>query len=175
MKERILVVEDEEVLRINLCEFLVERGYAALGVGDAESALAALADEDYAIVITDIRLPGMDGMALLKKIVAERPETFILVATAYASVESVVEALRLGAFDYLLKPVVFEDLLQKVQNLIQYRALKEEVVRLRHDLHQRLGFAGIVGTNPAVKEVFTLVEKVAATKSIVLITGESGT
>lgn len=175
MRERILVADDEEVLRDNLCEYLQRSGYVADGVGDGEAALQRVLDGGYAVVIADIRMPKLDGLALLKRVVAERPETPVLITTAYASVDSVVEALRLGAYDYLQKPVVFEDLLQKVQNLSAYRALKEEVVRLRHDLHARFGFEGIVGDSPAMRAVFELVEKVAPTRSTVLITGDSGT
>ncbi len=132
-------------------------------------------EAEFSVVVSDIRLPGMDGIALLKRIVAGRPETFVLMATAFASVESAVEALRFGAYDYLLKPVTFEDLLQKVQNLVAFGALKQEVVRLRRDLHARLGFEGLLGKSPAMGAVFELIEKVAPTHSTVLVTGESGT
>jgi DNA-binding NtrC family response regulator len=172
---RILIVEDEEVLRTNLSEYLGRSGFEVEGVGDAETALLRVTKEDFAVVVADIRLPGMDGIALLKRIVAERPDTAVLVTTAYASVESAVEALRFGAYDYLLKPVTFEDLLQKVRNLVEYRALKQEVQRLRRDLHSRLGFEGLVGESPALAGVFGLIDKVAPTRSTVLITGESGT
>jgi DNA-binding NtrC family response regulator len=172
---RILVVEDEEVLRTNLCEFLARAGCEVEGVGDAETALDRVLGGDFGLVVADIRLPNMDGIALLKRIVAERPDTFVLMTTAYASVDSAVEALRHGAYDYLLKPVTFEDLLQKVQNLQEYRSLKQEVLRLRRDVQTRLGFEGLVGESPKLKEVFQLIEKVAPTPSTVLITGESGT
>ena len=175
MSARILIVEDEEVLRTNLVEFLSRAGYDVEGVGTAEAGLARVLEVEFGVVVTDIRLPGMDGIALLKRIVAERPETFVLMATAFASVESAVEALRFGAYDYLLKPVTFEDLLQKVQNLVTFRALKQEVVRLRRDLHARLGFEGLLGKSPAMAAVFELIDKVAPTHSTVLVTGESGT
>jgi two-component system response regulator PilR (NtrC family)/two-component system response regulator HydG len=172
---RILVVEDEEVLRTNLVELLARAGHDVEGVGSAEAGLARVLEAEFSIVLTDIRLPGMDGISLLKRIVAERPETLVLVTTAYASVESAVEALRHGAYDYLLKPVTFEDLLQKVQNLVAFGALKQEVVRLRRDLHARLGFEGLMGKSPQMQAVFELIDKVAPTHSTVLITGESGT
>ena len=145
------------------------------GVGDGAAAFARIADEDYALAIVDLRMPHLDGIGLLKRIVATQPETLVLIMTAYASIESAVEALRLGAHDYLLKPVVFEDLLKRVENLLAYRALKSEVVRLRRDLSGRLGFHGIVGESPAMRQVFELVDKVAPTNATVLITGESGT
>ncbi len=175
MSERILIVEDEAILRANLCELLERAGHQVTGVETAEEGLEQVRAEDIAVVITDLRLPGMDGIALLRHIVGERPETRVLITTAYASVESAVEALRQGAYDYLLKPIVFEDLLQKVRNLIEYRALREEVHRLRGDLHARLGFEGIVGDSDAIRRVFGHIDIVAPSASTVLITGESGT
>jgi two-component system response regulator PilR (NtrC family) len=175
VNERILVADDEEILRTNIREFLESNGYVVEGVGDGQAALERVLDEDYALVVADIRMPKMDGIALLKRIVTERPETFVLIMTAYASVDTAVKSLRLGAYDYLLKPIVFEDLLQRIQNLFAYRALKEEILRLRWDLSDRLGFEGIVGDSPAIRKVFDLVEKVAPTGATVLLTGESGT
>jgi DNA-binding NtrC family response regulator len=175
MNERILVAEDEEILRVNLCEFLGNSGYEVDGAANGEEALERVLEDDYAVVIADIRMPRMDGIALLKRIVTERPETSVLITTAYASVDSAVEALRHGAHDYLLKPVVFEDLLQKIRNLTSYRALRDEVGRLRLSIQTRLGFEGIVGDSPGIRKVFDLIEKVAPNPSTVLITGESGT
>lgn len=175
MNERILIADDEEVVRTNVHEFLESKGYFVESVGAGDIALERVLEEDYALVIADIRMPGMDGIALLKRIVSERPETFVLMMTAYASVETAVDSLRHGAYDYLLKPVVFEDLLQRIQNLFEFRALKGEVLRLRRDLTSRLGFEGIIGDSPEIRRVFELVERVAPTNTTVLITGESGT
>jgi DNA-binding NtrC family response regulator len=120
-------------------------------------------------------MPRMDGIALLKRLVAERPETSVLLTTAFASVETAVDALRLGAFDYLLKPVAVEDLLLKLQHLVAFRAMKSELGRLRRATQGALGLDGLVGQSPKMKEVFALVEKVAPTRSVVLVLGESGT
>jgi len=175
VSERVLVVEDEPILRANLCEVLAREGYDVAGAADGETALKLALEEDFVVVVSDIRLPGMDGVSLLKRIVAERPETFVLLTTAFASVETAVEALRSGAYDYLIKPVTFADLLRKLKQLLDYRALQGEVARLRRDLPTRLGFEGIVGTSAAIQSVFALIERVAPTTSTVLITGESGT
>ncbi len=140
MNERILIADDEEIVRTNVQEFLESKGYFVESVGTGDAALERVLEEDYALVIADIRMPGMDGITLLKRIVSERPETFVIMITAYASVETAVNSLRHGAYDYLLKPVVFEDLLQRIQNLFEFRALKDEVLRLRRDLTSRLGF-----------------------------------
>jgi len=175
MNERILIADDEEVVRANIQEFLESKGYLVESVGTGDAALERVLEEDYALVIADIRMPGMDGITLLKRIVSERPETFVLMITAYATVETAVNSLRNGAYDYLLKPIVFEDLLQRIQNLFEFRALKGEVLRLRRDLTSRLGFEGIIGDSPEIRKVFDMVERVAPTDATVLITGESGT
>ncbi len=175
MNERILIAEDEGILRTNLVEFLQSSGYDTVGVPDGEAALDRLKDEEFGLVLSDLRMPKIDGIELLQRVVAELPETSLLVMTAYASVQTAVEALRLGAYDYLLKPVVFEDLLQRIQNLFEYRALRGEVTRLRRDLSDRLGFEGIIGDSPQIRKVFDLVQKVAPTDTTVLVTGDSGT
>ncbi len=175
MNERILVAEDEEILRRNLCEFLERHGYDVTGAVDGQDALEKLRNDDYAVLLTDIRMPRMDGIALLRRVGAERPETQVLVTTAYATVDTAIEALRLGAFDYLLKPITFEDLLQKLKNLSAYRAMQGEVQRLRRDVQRRLGFEGIIGDSAQTRAVFELIDKVAPTQSTTLVTGESGT
>ena len=175
MSARILVVDDEEILRINICEALEEAGYHVDAAADGEAALACALDEDYAVVVTDLRMPKLDGLGLLERLMVARPQTPVLIMTAYASVETAVEALRLGAHDYVLKPIVLDDLCQKVAKLIELHALRDEVVRLRRDLTDRLGFEGIVGTSPAIRRMLELVQRVAATDATVLITGESGT
>jgi DNA-binding NtrC family response regulator len=175
LNDRILIADDEEVVRTNIREFLESNGYSVKCAADGREAMERVRAEDFALVITDIRMPEMDGIELLKRIVNEHPETYVLLMTAYASVETAVDSLRLGAYDYLLKPVVFEDLLQRIQNLLSYRDLKDEVVRLRRDLSGRLGFEGIIGESPAIRTVFNLVERVAPTGATVLVIGDSGT
>jgi DNA-binding NtrC family response regulator len=175
MIERILIADDEEVLRANIQEFLESQGYVVEGVGNGRAALERVLKEDYALVLADIRMPEMDGIELLKRVATQRPETFVLIMTAYSTVETAVDSLRLGAYDYLLKPVVFEDLLQRIQNLFAYRALQEQLLRLRRDLSDRLGFEGIVGDSPPIRKLFGLVEKVAPTDTTVLLVGDSGT
>ncbi len=175
MRERVLIVEDETILCDNLCEMLRRAGFDADPCYDGERGLELALRHDYLVVVTDIRLPGMDGIALLRRLVAERPETFVLVTTAYASVESAVEALRLGAYDYLLKPVVFEDLLQKIRNLADVRRLRRQVHELRRRLHGSQRPGDLVGRSEAIERVLSLVRKVGPTTATVLVTGESGT
>jgi two-component system response regulator PilR (NtrC family) len=175
MTDRILIAEDEEIIRTNIREFLAADGYAVDAVGTGDAALERVLSEDYGLVLADIHMPGLDGIALLDRVVRERPDTFVMIMTAYASVETAIEALRLGAYDYLVKPIIFDDLLRKIENLFTYRAVKAEVLRLRRDVSDRLGFEGIVGESAEMRRVFDLVEKVAPSAAAVLITGESGT
>jgi len=175
VNERILIAEDEEIVRTNIQEYLGSEGYDVDTAPDGRAALDRVLGEDYGLVITDIQMPGMDGIELLGHIVAERPDTSVLIITAYASVETALAALRQGAYDYLLKPVAFEDLIKRIQNLFAYRELRHEVTRLRRTISDRLGFEGIVGESPAIRAVFDLIDRVAPSDATVLITGESGT
>jgi DNA-binding NtrC family response regulator len=126
-------------------------------------------------VITDIRMPGADGIAVLKRAREISPQTLVLVMTAHGSVETAVEALRAGATDYILKPVVFDELLAKVERLIELRQLMWQAQMLRREVEARYDFEGLVGQSRAMRDIFDLVRKVAPTQSTVLITGESGT
>ena len=175
MNERILIAEDEEIVRTNIQEYLGSEGYDVDTAPDGRAALDRVLGEDYGLVITDIQMPGMDGIELLGHIVAQRPDTSVLIITAYASVETALAALRQGAYDYLLKPVAFEDLIKRIQNLFAYRELRHEVTRLRRTISDGLGFEGIVGESPAIRAVFDLIDRVAPSDATVLITGESGT
>jgi len=175
VNERILIAEDEEIVRTNIQEYLGSEGYDVDTAPDGRAALDRVLGEDYGLVITDIQMPGMDGIELLGHIVAQRPDTSVLIITAYASVETALAALRQGAYDYLLKPVAFEDLIKRIQNLFAYRELRHEVTRLRRTISEGLGFEGIVGESPAIRAVFDLIDRVAPSDATVLITGESGT
>ncbi len=175
MSGRVLVADDERLLRASLCEYLADSGYEVEGVADGQAALERLDARDYDVLLTDLRMPRLDGMTLLRRVAERHPQTSALVMTAYASVETAVEALRLGAFDYVLKPIVFADLGQKIEKLLQVSELRGEVQRLRRQVHADRAFEGIVGQSDAIRTVFEQVERVGPTDTTVLITGESGT
>jgi two-component system response regulator PilR (NtrC family) len=175
MPEAILVADDEPGVRESLAEVLRDSGYIVQTAADGAGALTALEEHDVSVVITDLRMPGADGLAVLKRAREISPQTFVLVMTAHGSVDTAVEALRAGAADYILKPVVFDDLLAKLQRLLDYRQLAWQTQMLRRELDARCGFEGLVGTSRAMQDVLELVRKVAPTQSTVLITGESGT
>ena len=171
----ILIAEDEDLMRAIISRLLEAEGYRVAGVASAEEALEKFAVEDVAVTLTDIRMTGMDGLALLDCIKDVDDEALVIVMTAYSSVDSAIAALRKGAYDYITKPFVNEDLLQSVKNAIRQRELFRENRQLRRELDRRYSFSEIIGTSEALHSVFRLVEKVATTNTNILIQGESGT
>ncbi|APF19063.1 two-component system, NtrC family, response regulator PilR [Caldithrix abyssi DSM 13497] len=154
---------------------LKEEGYNVKTATDGKQALKLLEENNFDIMITDLKMPELDGIQLTKHCLQTYPQTSVIIITAYGSLETAIEALRVGAYDYILKPFDFDDVLIKVQNLIKHKELILENQALRREIHSRYDFSNIVGQSPQMKEVFKLIEKVAKTKSNVLITGKSGT
>lgn len=171
----VLIAEDEDLMRAILTRLLGDAGYRVTAAASAEGALERFAAEDVAVTLTDMRMSGMDGLTLLDRIKDINSEAIVIVMTAYSSVDSAVAALRKGAYDYVTKPFVNEDLLQSVRNAIRQRELFRENRALRRELDRRYRFSEIIGTSDALGAVFRLVEKVAATNTNILIQGESGT
>jgi DNA-binding NtrC family response regulator len=175
MPDAILVADDEPGIRESLAEVLRDAGYPVVVAADGTAALTALEQQDFSLIITDLRMPGADGLAVLRRAREIAPQTVVLVMTAHASVETAVDALRSGAADYILKPVLFDDLLAKVERLVEYRQLVWQTQMLRHEVEGHYEFDQMVGKSAAMLEVFNLIKKVGPTGSTVLITGESGT
>jgi two-component system response regulator PilR (NtrC family) len=175
MGEAILVADDEPGVRESLAEVLRDAGYDVEVAPDGSAALSALEAREFAVVITDLRMPGADGLTVLRRARELSPQTLVLVMTAHGSVDTAVEALRSGATDYILKPVVFDDLLAKVDRLLEYRQLVWQAQMLRREVEARYDFEGMVGQSRPMREVFDLIRKVAPSRSTVLISGESGT
>jgi two-component system response regulator PilR (NtrC family) len=174
-KGRILLADDENSSRETLAGVLRDEGYEVDAVADGLEALAALGDKIYDVVITDLRMPGADGLAVLRRVREIAPQTLVLLITAYASVETAVEALRRGAHDYILKPLILEDVLGKIGRFFEHRQLAWESQMLRQQLEARYDFEQmIIGQSLAMRDILRLIRKVAPTNSNVLITGESG-
>jgi DNA-binding NtrC family response regulator len=171
----ILVVDDEELIRDNLAEYLTQEGFPVVACGSGEAALDHAARRPFAIALCDVQLPGIDGLELLDRLQQLSPETSVLLITAYATVESAVEAFQRGADDYLMKPILLDEVLGKVRRLLAQRALAQENRWLRRELNRACPPARIVGQSPAMQRVWELIRKVAPTRSTVLIVGESGT
>ena len=174
-KPNVLVVEDEELMRSILRQLLENVGYRVLTADSAENALEIFAGEDVAVTLTDIKMAGMDGLELLDQIKTIDADAPVIIMTAYSSVDSAIAALRKGAYDYVTKPFVNEDLLQTVGNAIRTKELFKENRNLRRELDKHYSFSEIIGTSESLKQVFRVVEKVADTNASVLIEGESGT
>ncbi|HHO52029.1 MAG TPA: sigma-54-dependent Fis family transcriptional regulator [Deltaproteobacteria bacterium] len=175
MNERILVVDDEVVLRNNLARYLGRLGHEVVTAASGEEALEAIAASDFAVVITDLRMPGIDGLQLLRRLTSEQPEALVLLITANASLDSAIEALRTGAQDYLLKPLSLEEVGRKVARLIEHRELEHRVRLLRTELQRQFDPDGMIASAEPMAAVVRLLRKVAPTDSNVLLEGESGT
>jgi DNA-binding NtrC family response regulator len=172
---RILIVDDEEVISGTLHEFLQGEQFEVATASDMPGALAQVESFGPDVVLCDVQLPGGDGLTVLERSLRIRPETLFIMITAYATVENAVAAFRRGAQDYLMKPVLFEDLLAKLDRLIAYRRLLMENQALRRQLHPQGDLDALVGESPPMQAVKTMIRKVGPTRSTVLITGESGT
>ncbi|KAF0151231.1 MAG: transcriptional regulatory protein pilR [Ignavibacteria bacterium] len=175
MSSRILIVDDEKPIRDSLKMLLDEEGYTTSVAADGEDALQKLQEENYDVVITDIKMPKLDGMQLLEAASKVSPDTFFFIMTAFASVKTAIDALRHGAYDYLIKPVEFEDVILRLKKLIEFKTLSTENRALRQRLSLETGFVNIIGNSEPMKKVFDVISQVAPTNSNVLIMGKSGT
>jgi DNA-binding NtrC family response regulator len=172
---RILIVDDELSVRSSLEEWFKEDGFLVETAEDGQAALRAMERGPYDIVLLDLKMPGMDGISVQKRVREIDPEATIIILTAYASVQTAVEALKLGAFDYVTKPVDPDDLSNLVRNALRTRALAEENVRLKEKVSELTPVTPILAVSPAMEHVLELVRTVAETDSSVVIRGESGT
>jgi len=170
---RILVVDDETRMAGLIRMELEEQGHTVSTAGDGTMALGLMEKKEFDLVLTDIRMPGMDGLMLLKSVKERYPETEVVLMTAYASAQTAVTAMKDGAYDYLIKPFEMDELLIMVERIDSRRRLVLENVQLREDL--RSGDVTIVGGSEGIREVFALVDRVADQDATVLIEGESGT
>ena len=173
--QKILIVEDEELMRSILRQLLEDEGYQVLTADRAEHALDIYSQNDVALTLTDIKMAGIDGIELLDRLKTVDAEAIVIIMTAYSSVDSAIAALRKGAYDYITKPFVNQDLLQTVKNAVRQRELFRENRALRRELGGHYGFSEIVGNSAKLQEIFQIVQKVADTNAGVLIQGESGT
>jgi two-component system response regulator PilR (NtrC family) len=174
-QSRVLVVDDELSMREFLAILLEREGYLSEQAGSAEEALKLLESGSFELVISDVSMPGLSGLELLERIKQLTPETAVLLITAYTTAEQAVEAMKLGAYDYIAKPFKVEEIKVLVRNALEKRMLQRENRLLRNEVQERFSFSGLIGKSPKMKAVYTLIEKVAASTATVLILGESGT
>src|SRR5215471_12102643 len=173
--KHLLLVDDEAPLRAAVAEQLGDRGYHVEQADSGEAALARLADFAFDIVVCDLRLPGVDGTAVVEAAVARYPDIVAIVVTGYGTVKDAVEAIKRGAWDFVSKPFQIDELLHALDAALEKRRLKSENAYLRAQLEERYRFEGLIGKSPAMKKLFQLLETVAPTNSTILITGETGT
>lgn len=175
MSKSILIVEDEEVLRQSLAELLGDEGYEVHQAGDGKEAYDYILKQPADLILSDIRMPNMDGVELLGKLQQTAPQTPVIILTAYGTVESAVTAMRSGAHDYLLKPINFDDVLLKVERALEYGELTRTQRVITEQLAEDSTFHNLVGEAQNMAKLFDMVKKLATVKTSVLIVGESGT
>jgi two-component system, NtrC family, response regulator AtoC len=173
--KHLLLVEDETALREVVAEQLADRGFAVRQAESGEAALAALAEFAFDIIVTDLRLPGIDGSAVVEAAVGRYPDIIAIVVTGYGTVKDAVAAIKRGASDFVNKPFQIDELLHALESALEQRRLKSKNAYLRAQLEERYRFEGVIGKGRAMSRLFQLLETVAPTSSTILITGETGT
>jgi two-component system, NtrC family, response regulator AtoC len=175
MPGRVLIVDDDQSLGETMEAALRRANFQATARTNADEALALLDQQDFDVVVTDLNMDGMNGLALCERIASNRPDVPVVVMTAFGSMETAVAAIRAGAYDFIAKPFELEELRLTCEHAVQHRALREEVKRLRLEVGRSSMSREIIGSSPAMAKVWDLVDRVSETDATVLITGESGT
>jgi DNA-binding NtrC family response regulator len=175
MSKSILIVEDEETLRESLKRVFEKEAFTVDTADSAEKGINLLETGIYDVIISDIILPGIDGIEMLTRVREDIPDQIFIVMTAYASLDTAIKALRAGAYDYIMKPVMHEEIKQVVRNALRERHLKVENLLLKRELGKTYDFSSIIGESPELKELIEDVRKITDTRSNVLLLGETGT
>lgn len=171
----ILIADDEEEIRNSLSIVLREEGYRCTAVADGAEAIEALKEHSFDILISDLKMPKADGIEVLEEALQRSSDTLTIIITAHATVETAIQALRKGAADYILKPLDFDEVILRIENLLKQKKLIQENRYLREQIDQEFNFNHIIGESPAMKEIYRMVKRVSDANSNVLITGPSGT
>jgi len=174
-KVKILIAEDDDLNRQNLDELLSQSGYETKAVRNGREAMEAFPYDKYDLVITDLKMPHVDGLELLQFIKDVNPENVVIIITGYATVETAVEAMRLGAFDYITKPLKDDLVKLTIERALSFARLKDENIVLRDHLKEKYDFGKMIGYSDSMKKVYSTIERVASSDSTVIIYGESGT
>lgn len=174
-KPSVLIADDHDVSRDNLLALLSENGFNVKAVEDGQQAIDAFLGEKFDLVIADLKMPRVDGLQLLEFIKGISAESVVIIVTGHGTVGTAVEAMKLGAFDYITKPLKDDLVILTVERALSFAKLKEENATLRSHLKKQYGFGKMIGYSDAMKKVFETIEKVASSDSTVIIYGESGT
>ena len=172
---KILLADNETTFRETFTKLLQEEGLSVTAVDNGTDAINAVMRQSYPVVILDNQMSGLEGTKVLREIMKLRPQTRVIMITAFGTIEMAVEAMKLGACDYVIKPVIFEDILVKIHQQLRYLDLQEENQELKRELKSKFDITQIIGQTQAMQQVFEIIRKVSRIKSNVLITGESGT
>ncbi len=175
MKGSILIADDEQEIRDSLSLILDEEGYKCETAEDGEAALQFIKKANFDILIADIKMPKLDGMQLIEKTKNISPQTMTIIITAYATVETAIQALRSGSSDYILKPLDFDEVIFRVRHLMNRREMELENKYLKDQIDKKFNFNNIIGDSPAMRQVYNMVQRVARSTTNVMITGKSGT
>lgn len=175
MRGRVLIVDDEKLMRVSLEKQLRKEGFLVKSMKTAGDALKYVRNEDYDIVVSDLRLPGLDGIEFLKEIKSISQKTIVIIMTAYGTVESAVTAMREGAFDYICKPFSTDELIIKLERALTYQKATSEVTRLRSEIQELYGQDNIIGKGEAMMKTLGTIKTISDRETTVLIQGESGT
>lgn len=174
MKETVLVIEDEKLMRVTIEDSLKASGYCVISCENGTDGLTAFRDNSCDVVVTDIRLPDKNGIDILREI-SRSSDVPVIVMTAFGTIKDAVEAMKLSAFDYITKPFSLDEFRLLIERALEMKRLREDNIRLRKDINRYFCFPNIIGDSGAMKKVFSLIEKIAASDATVLILGESGT
>ena len=174
-RPRVLIVDDQLSMAETLADGLLENGYDAVALSSSRDAAERLVEDSFDALVTDLRMPGIDGLELLKLSRAAAPARPVIVMTAYSAVESAIESIRQGAFHYLTKPFKLDELVLFLSRALEDSQLRRETVSLRNALRAQLGLANVVGSSEAMRTLRELVERLAQATSPVLLYGETGT
>ena len=174
-KANILIVDDDKIILDSLCEFLALEGYTTVGAASFADAFKELNKQDFSLVITDVNMPHGDGFELLSAIKRNYPQTVVIIITGYGTIESAVEAIKMGAYDYLTKPIIDDDLLLAVERALKQQLLMIENRDLRLQIEEKYSLDNVISHDYKMARIFDLIEAVADSKTTILMTGPSGT
>ncbi|MGQ9653234.1 MAG: sigma-54-dependent transcriptional regulator [Thermodesulfobacteriota bacterium] len=174
-RTRVLVAEDDGPVRASIVEFLEEDGFTVTQASTGEEALEEIKRENFDLVVTDLKMPGADGLEVLRAIQRDIPQTLGILITGFGTIQSAVQAMKLGAFEYLQKPINFDEFRMVLERALEYQRLHRENKHYRQELRRQFGFENIIGHSEAMQRTFDLVRRVADSDSTVIIYGESGT
>lgn len=175
MPKNILIIDDEATLRDRLAGVLKEDKWHVQTAGDGASALKEVSERDFDLIICDLMLPDSNGIEILKKVKEINPNILFIMITAYPTVENAVEAMKIGAKDYVVKPFRFDEIILRVRNLLYHQDVVRENIQLKEEIRSKYDGGNIIGKSPIMQKVYQMIDKVSTTDANVLITGESGT